>query len=128
MTGKMPLHMRNCPSGVPTANTVLSKTAGGVDVTITSVDPQAQRRIVVLAQLHSRLGDPIGVFPAHSSMHGGPGSLVGRCPIIHASTTVTYDIIPDGVTIHVVANNPDDVDKLQIMTEDRVRALSLPSS
>ena len=65
-------------------------------------------------------------FPPHTGTHAGPGS-IGHCPIIHASTTVIYGEIPEGVVMHVIAHNPKDVTKLQVATRARVHAL-IPTS
>ena len=119
--------MRNCPSAVASAKTVAQPTNSGIDVLITSNDPNAQQRIHALAELQSHPRDPISVMPAHTGMHSGPGT-VGRCPIIHANTTVSVETIPDGVRVHVVANFPPDIAELQRATGDRVRTFSLPSS
>jgi hypothetical protein len=127
LTGTTPRNMQWCPSAIPNAKTVATPTDDGVDVSITSDDPAARERIVMLAEMHSRQGDPLRAFPQHSGLHGGPGS-IGRCPIIHASTNVTYQETPDGVRIHVAAREPRDVLRLQRATQARVQALSLPAS
>lgn len=127
MTGELPKRMRNCPSAVPSAKTTSRPTVDGVDITITSDDPQARRQIVALAGLHGVLRDPIRVMPEHTGMHSGPGTL-GRCPIIHAGTRVSYDEVPHGVRIHVTARNQATIKQLQTATAARVRALEMPSS
>jgi hypothetical protein len=123
MTGATPLRMRNCPSAVASAKTIATRTVSGIDLTITSTDAAARARIVALAQLQSSQRDPVRLLPPHTSMHTGPGT-VGRCPVIHADTGVSYELAPDGVTIHVAANRPTDVAQLQTATESRVRALA----
>lgn len=127
MTGELPKRMRNCPSAVPSARTTSRPTVDGVDITITSDDPEARRQIVALAGLHGTLRDPIRVMPEHTGMHSGPGT-VGRCPIIHAGTSVSYDEVPNGVRIHVVAESQAQIKPLQKATAARVRALEMPSS
>ncbi len=121
------MHMRNCPSAVRSAKTTATRTPDGIDLTITSDDPSARADIVTLAQLQRDQRAPIWFVPAHSGMHGGPGSL-GRCPVIHADTTVTYQPLANGVLIHVAARSRGRVAALQQATEARVRALSPPSS
>lgn len=127
LTGTLPKHMRNCPSGVTTAETVSSATVDGVDLTITSKDAAARQDILERAQLQARQPDPFWFFPEHSGLHGGPGTL-GRCPIIHANTNVTYVELADGVRIHVAARDPSAVAQLQQATEARMHALVRPSS
>jgi hypothetical protein len=127
MTGELPKRMRNCPSAVPSAKTTSRPTVDGVEITITSDDPEARRQIVALAGLHTTLRDPIRVMPEHTGMHSGPGTL-GRCPIIHAGTRVSYDEAPNGVRIHVTARTKSMVEPLQTATATRVRALERPSS
>jgi hypothetical protein len=105
----------------------MAKTSDGVDVTITSSDAAARRRIVELAAQQSALGGPLWPAPLHSGLHGGPGT-IGRCPVIHADTTVTYELVPDGVRIHVAARSSSAVTKLQHATEARVRMLAVPTS
>jgi hypothetical protein len=119
--------MRNCPSAVPSAKTTSRPTVDGVEITVTSDDPEARRQIVALAELHSALRDPIRVMPEHTGMHSGPGT-VGRCPIIHGGTRVSYDEAPNGVRIHVAARTNSMIRPLQTATAARVRALELPSS
>jgi hypothetical protein len=127
LSGTLPKQMRNCPSAVPTADTAATPTDEGVDVVITSPDPDARRRIVELTRLQLTFGSPVWPQLAHTGMHGGPGT-IGRCPIIHAKTSVTHEELPDGVRIHVRANDREMVPLLQQMTELRVRSLSIPTS
>jgi hypothetical protein len=127
LTGTMPLHMRNCPSAVRSAKTTSTRTSDGVELTITSDDPSAQADIVALAKAHADMKGPIWFLPAHSGLHSGPGSL-GRCPVIHADTTVKVQPIANGVMIQVAARTPDRVAALQQATEARVRVLTPPSS
>ena len=127
LTGKTPLHMRNCPSAVPTAKTVATPTSTGIDVAITSEDPLARTKIFALAAIQADEGGTDLFAREHSGRHGGPGT-IGHCPIIHANTQVTYEPNPDGVTLHVMARAPGDVARLQQATEARVAALIPPSS
>lgn len=127
LTGTQPKGMRNCPSAVPSAKTITAATDQGVDVLITSPDAEARKRILTLAELHGSLREPVPMLGEHNSMHGGPGTM-GRCPIIHANTTVKLDPIPDGVRVHVTANNRDDISRLQQATDARVRTFQTPSS
>jgi len=127
LSGTMRLRMRNCPSAVPSAKTVMTPAPDGVELTITSPDPNAQRKIVALAQLHATWGEPIWGMPAHTGMHGGP-STIGHCPIVHAKTSVTQQEIPQGVKIHVRSEIPGMAGRLQEITELRVNALVPPSS
>ncbi len=127
LSGTLPKRMRNCPSAVHSATTFASPTPDGVDITIVSSDPDARRRIVELTRLHQTFGAPVWPQLAHTGMHGGPGT-IGHCPIIHAKTTITHDELPDGVRIHVRANDREMVPLLQEMTELRVRSLMPPSS
>ena len=122
LTGTLPRHMQNCPSAVATATTSSARASDGVELTITSPDPAAQREIVARAFVHSWQGDPIARVTPHTGKHGGPGS-IGFCPIIHADTIVTYSAIPDGVRVHVAARRPQDVPALQQATEARVAAV-----
>ncbi|HEX5060476.1 MAG TPA: hypothetical protein VFV99_14010 [Kofleriaceae bacterium] len=127
LSGRIPRQMRNCPSGVPSAKTVATPTADGVNLTITSDNPAARRRIVALAQMHATWGEPIWAMPYHTGMHGGPGT-IGLCPIIHAKTIVTQREIPEGVLIHVRSEIPGMESRLQELTKLRVNALEPPSS
>jgi hypothetical protein len=125
LSGERPQHMRNCPSAVPGAHTTTARTQNGIDVTITSPDPAVRAKIAALAQAESQRGDPLWFMAPHNGQHGGPGT-IGFCPIIQTNTSVTYEPISDGVTIHVTTRG--DVRALQVATESRVRALALPSS
>jgi hypothetical protein len=127
LSGTMPKRMRNCPSAVRSATTLATPTPDGVDVTIVSSDPGARRQIVELTRLQRTFGAPMWPQLAHTGMHGGPGT-IGHCPIIHAKTTVTHEELPDGVRIHVRANDPEMVRPLQQLTQLRVRWLRPPSS
>jgi hypothetical protein len=127
LSGTRPLRMRNCPSAVPGATTSAHPTSDGVDLRITARDPQARERILMLAQLQSGQGDPLAIIPAHSGLHGGPGTQ-GFCPIIHANTKVTFDELDEGVVVHVRAGSPDQVSQLQRATQARVHELAMPSS
>lgn len=129
MTGELPKQMRNCPSAVPSAKTTARPTTHGVEISITSDDREAQRRIVALANLQASFRDPITMMPPHTGMHSGPGT-VGRCPIIHAGTTVRYEETPNGVRVHVAVADraPNAIKRLQVATAARIRALETPSS
>ncbi|NVB84419.1 MAG: hypothetical protein HOV81_38955 [Kofleriaceae bacterium] len=127
LTGTLPKQMRNCPSAVPSAKTSAVPTDKGVDVVITAPELDARHRILALAELHASQREPIAMLGEHNGMHGGPGTM-GRCPIIHANTTVKLDPIPEGVRIHVTANDKDDIQALQKATDARVKTLQLPSS
>lgn len=127
LTGTQPKGMRNCPSAVPSAKTTAIQTDKGVDILITSPEADARKHILALAELQSSQREPNPYLPGHNGMHGGPGT-IGRCPIIHANTTVTMTPIPDGVRMHVRANAKEDVARLQQATEKRVRTFQLPPS
>jgi hypothetical protein len=127
LTGQLPLHMQNCPSAVPSARTVATPTDHGVDLTIMSDDSAARSQILALARLQSIQRDPYAFAPAHTGMHGGPGTL-GRCPIIHANTIVRYEATADGVIVHVIARDAAQVAALQRATDARVRTFATPSS
>lgn len=128
LTGTRPQRMRNCPSAVPSATTTATETVSGVDLVITSPDPEARAKIAALARQQATLHNPRWFFPQHSTLHGGPGGQ-GFCPVIHANTTVTWEPIGEGVRIHVAARGTDQITALQRATEARVRALKmLPSS
>ena len=127
LMGQRPQHMRNCPSAVASAITKVTPTPDGVSLTITSKDPDARRQIVRLTAFQSMLSDPIWFLPAHSGLHGGPGT-IGFCPIIHAGTTVTYKEIPEGVIVHVATKRPGEIQMLQRATATRASALAMPAS
>ena len=128
LTGTRPHRMRLCPSAVPSAVTTASETVSGIDLTITSPDPDARAQLATLARLHATMHDPRWFMPPHSGMHGGPGQ-EGFCPIIHANTTVTWEPLAEGVRLHVTARGTGEVTALQRATEARVRALKmLPAS
>ena len=122
MSGTTPKHMRNCPSAVAGAKTVVTPTADGVDITITVDNPTARQRIVDLARWHGVMTEPIFGIPPHTGMHGGPGT-IGFCPIIHNKTTVTAEEIEKGARIHVHAVDPAMAPRLQQITMMRLQAL-----
>jgi hypothetical protein len=124
LTGTRPQHMRNCPSAVPSSVTTVTETVSGVDLVITAPDPDARAQLASLARTQATLGNPRWFFPQHSGMHGGPG-VQGFCPIIHASTNVTWEPIPEGVRIHIAARGTENVTALQRATEARVRAMKM---
>src|SRR6478672_7501314 len=113
MTGEMPKLMRNCPSAVPSATTTAMPTATGVNLTITSKNPEAQRKINALSQMHASFPAPLWGMPEHTGMHTGPGT-VGQCPIIHAGTTITYEAMPEGALLKVAARSASEVRRLQV--------------
>jgi hypothetical protein len=127
LTGKMPQHMRNCPSAVISAQTRSTPTRDGVDVFVTSSRMGAREEIVARAQRQAALAGPFPFVGEHSGHHGGPGD-IGFCPIIHAGTTVSAEPITEGVRIHVAARSHADVAALQRATDARVRALARPAS
>jgi hypothetical protein len=115
--------MANCPSALRTAVTRVADLSDGVSVTVTVTDPDAYDRLLALAEVHARIGDPAGESLEHSGMHGGPG-IIGHCPIIHAATRVIYERIPGGVRFAIRALPGRDLADLR--RETRARAASLP--
>jgi len=111
--------MQNCPVAVAGATTRMTNTPSGVDLTITADDPASQRRIIELAALHERMGDPDTPAMRHTGLHGGPGGL-GHCPVIHAETTVTFTRIRRGTVIHLRAVMPSDVPRVQAIVAERL--------
>jgi hypothetical protein len=126
-TGPLTLHMRNCPSAVPSARTTEQPTPDGVDVEITSHDAAARTQIVALTQVQTTQHAPLAALPPHTGTHAGPGTM-GHCPLIRVGTDLTYEQIPDGVRVHVTARSQNDVALIQRATQNRVRDLALPSS
>lgn len=120
-TGAMEHEMTNCPSSVSGANTVVGLTSDGVDVTVTAVAPEAQRRIQELADLHTRMGQP-GNAVMHTGQHGGPG-MMGHCPIIHHDTIVTATKVVDGAVFHIRATESAQVDAIQREVRARVGSM-----
>lgn len=120
MTGNTQRHMQNCPTAVASAKTTASRTADGIELTITSRDPAARDQIRARAGLQSTFAGPRRALPQHSGAHGGPGT-IGMCPIIHDDTVVTSRPIPDGVRIHIAARDKSQVSQLQQATEARLR-------
>lgn len=115
--------MRNCPTAVPGAVTRAVNTPYGVDLTITATELASQRRIVELAGIHERMGDPDGSAIRHTGLHGGPGTL-GYCPVIHDATTVTFTRLRKGVVLHLRALLPADVARVQAIVADRLAYLA----
>lgn len=113
--------MRNCPTAITGATTRATNTPSGVDLTITVNDPLGQRRLVELAAIHEGMGDPENPAQRHTGRHGGPGTL-GRCPVIHDATTVTFTRLRKGVVIHLRALLPSDVARVQTIVAERLAA------
>lgn len=127
MSGKVERGMANCPSAVPGAVTKIALTADGVDVTVTAPDPQAQRKIVTLADFHARTPGSLAPWP-HSGLRSG-GSHIGHCPILHEHTTITAAAVPGGVRLQLRADAPSRVKELQDIISARVARLpGFPSS
>lgn len=123
LSGKRPRQMRNCPSGVPGVKTVAVPTSKGVDLEITSDDPAAVREIVSRAELQSTQHGPYWFVPPHSGLHGGPGD-IGHCPVIHANTDITYNQMGNGVRLHILARDKDQIPELQAAVQARTQALA----
>jgi len=111
--------MRNCPTAVSGANVTSTHSEFGVEIEVTAPDPASQRRIIELAAMHERMGDPEGLTRQHTGLHGGPGGL-GRCPVIHSATTVRFTRIRKGAVIHVQALVPEDVARVQAIVAERL--------
>jgi len=121
--GQLAHGMRNCPSALAGVKTNLTNTPEGVDLQITATDPAVRQQVLELANIQAHMGQPNKSEMVHTGMHGGPGD-VGRCPIVHTATTVTFTVVPDGAQIHVRATVPADVPRLQAMVADRVARLA----
>jgi hypothetical protein len=121
--GHLEHSMKNCPAAVAGATTRATNSEFGVELTITADDPANQRRIIELAAMHERMSDPDGSAMPHTGLHGGPGGL-GRCPVIHTATIVTYTRIRKGVVVHVNAITHEDVERVQAIVGERVSYLA----
>ena len=121
MSGELEHGMANCPSAVDGAETHLTNTPTGVDVTVTAQNADAQALIVQLAELHTR-HEGMGNAPQHTGQHGGPGS-IGHCPIIHDGTQISMTSVEGGVVLHVDALAPERVKEVQAQTADRLAAM-----
>lgn len=117
--GALEHRMRNCPTAVAGATTRAANTPFGVDLTITADDAASQRRIVELSAIHEGMGDPDNPAVRHTGRHGGPGTL-GRCPVIHDMTTVTFTRLRKGVVLHLRALLPADVNRVQSIVAERL--------
>lgn len=113
--------MANCPSSVRGANTAVGMTTDGVDVTVTSLVPEATARIQELADLHARMGPP-GSAVMHTGRHGGPG-MMGHCPIVHHGTIVTVTNVVDGAVFHIRATDSARIEAIQREVQSRASAL-----
>jgi hypothetical protein len=121
MTGGLEHAMMNCPSAVEGARTRLARTPSGIDVIVTSPDPDARAEIRALADYHARM-DRFTEWPEHSGFHGGPGTF-GHCPVIHDRTRITISVVPDGAVLHVVALTPEHIASVQEQTAQRLATL-----
>ena len=123
MTGQRPHQAANCPSWLPKSTTRIANTPRGVDVLVTSADPQTAHRIVELAQLHVR-GRTAEVSRPHDQHHGGPG-WIGYCPVMESDQTqVSMTPRADGATLHVEARSRERVAEIQALI--KTRAVRLP--
>lgn len=121
MSGALSRHMANCPSAVPGAITTVQPTADGVDVTITSRDPDAERRITALAQTLERPRSVPFAIP-HGGLRTG-GAQIGYCPITRHGATITTGIVPGGVRVHLRADSPGQIEELQTTVTARAKRL-----
>jgi hypothetical protein len=123
LSGLRPHQGANCPASLPGANTAITMTPTGVDVSVTSGDPATARRIVELARFHARGATAEASYP-HDMQHGGPGRR-GYCPIlVNELTVVTTTTKPGGVTVHVNARSPSDVREVQDLIRERAARLT----
>jgi hypothetical protein len=125
MTGKKELAMQHCPSTVPGATTKVSDIADGVVVTVQAAnDLLAQQEIRQRAQYQLEIGDaPERSAIEHTGLGTGSGKY-GFCPGMTAGTTLEIKWLPDGATMTIRADKPEDVKRLQKSTHKRARALA----
>jgi hypothetical protein len=122
LDGKREHGMLNCPSGVEGSTTQLQMSPTDVMLTITAADVSARRKIVTLAHVQERAGNPHGGL-IDNGQHGGPGSS-GFCPIVHADTAVTVEEVRGGVIVHIRPNDPAKLEALKTSIAARVKALT----
>ena len=123
MTGLRPHQAANCPAVLPGTETRIAMTPRGVDVSVTSRSARTIRRIIALAELHTRAETADKPHP-HDTRHGGPGK-IGYCPIIVSDMTqLSMTIIDGGAIVHVNARSPVRVKELQELV--KARAARLP--
>jgi TusA-related sulfurtransferase len=123
MSGKLELHMSNCPSAVRGAVTEVVDVDDGVQITVTARDERAQQEIRQRAQDHGAASwDPERGSVEHTGTGTGSGRY-GFCPGVLEQTTVDEELLPNGARITVRADQPAQVRKLQRITRERLRWL-----
>ena len=121
-TGPLTLHMRNCPSAVPSARTATPRRRRPRVSTSRSSFSRMLRRapILALTQVQTTQHAPLAGLPMASERTPGPA----RSAIVRSSASernLTYEQIPDGVRVHVTARSQDDIALIQRATQARVR-------
>ena len=112
-------HMKNCPTAVEGAKTVVKNTDQGVELTVTGKN-EAEIRKRAKHVVDAAAADPTSV--AHEGNgHGGGG--LGLCLVVLKDTTVTSEDIPGGSKLTVKPNKPIDLDWLKKETKDRQVAM-----
>jgi hypothetical protein len=123
MTGQKEMHMSNCPSAVPGSITKVVDLPDGVELTVTAVEPWAQREIWRRAQIQGQTSwQPEKGAIEHTGLGTGSGRY-GFCPGMLEGTTVDETLLPTGAKLTVRADRPAQVRALQRSTHKRLDAL-----
>lgn len=123
MTGKEEHAMRNCPSTVAGAATVIENRPDGVVLTITAKDAPAAQEIQERASMQAN----VAAQPARGAIeHTGEGTGSGQfgfCPGMVEGTLITVDNLADGARLVVRSQTATQVPALQQSTRARLRRL-----
>jgi TusA-related sulfurtransferase len=102
-----------CPSAIPGAKTTIKEVPGGVEIRVTSAEPDLAREIRERAERAE-----------HASEGDDRTTDLGRsCPVVLGATKVSARDIDGGSSIRVKAHRRGDVKRLRELAHDRQAVL-----
>jgi hypothetical protein len=118
--------MKNCPNAVAGADTKVVSTKKAVTVTVTAKDPAATKEIQTRAHALLDAAAPASDEIKHTGTRTGGGAL-GKCPVVLPGTTAKVDDVKGGVKITLTAVEPQKVEDVGPMVNERLTAMNAMS-
>ena len=120
-------NMVHCPNAVTGAETTITDTPDGIDITVTAKDEAGVKAIRERAKHAAEAAKAAPAEGAHTGEGKGGGAL-GRCPVVLRNTVVETADVEGGVKIHVKPTDAAETDWLRREAKDRQAELTKPGA
>jgi hypothetical protein len=114
--------MKNCPSAVAGARTVVEQTEAAVVVTVTAEGEEATGQIRARARHLAGIDDP-GEGEIRHTGEGTGGANMGKCPIALRDASASVEEIEGGVKVTLTPKNDAELGELHELATERAQAI-----